>query len=53
MAVLIIAGLDTGGGAGLKADIETVSALGEHPLPVLTAVTYQNPSEVRGYHPLP
>ncbi|WP_297468482.1 bifunctional hydroxymethylpyrimidine kinase/phosphomethylpyrimidine kinase [Thermococcus sp.] len=53
MAVLIIAGLDTGGGAGLKADIETVSALGEHPLPVLTAVTYQNPSEVRGYHALP
>jgi len=53
MAVLVIAGLDTGGGAGLKADIETVSALGEHPLPVLTAVTYQNPSEVRGYHSLP
>ncbi|AEK72305.1 Phosphomethylpyrimidine kinase (thiD) [Thermococcus sp. 4557] len=53
MAVLIVAGLDTGGGAGLKADIETVSALGEHPLPVLTAVTYQNPSEVGGYHTLP
>jgi len=53
MAVLIIAGLDTGGGAGLKADIETVSALGEHPLPVLTAVTYQNPSGVKGYHTLP
>ncbi len=53
MAVLIVAGLDTGGGAGLKADIETVSALGGHPLPVLTAVTYQNPSEVRGYHTLP
>ncbi len=53
MAVLIIAGLDTGGGAGLKADVETVSALGEHPLPVITSVTYQNPSEVRGYHTLP
>ncbi len=53
MAVLLVAGLDPGGGAGLKADIETVSALGEHPLPVLTAVTYQNPSEVRGYHTLP
>jgi len=53
MAVLIIAGLDTGGGAGLKTDIETVSALGEHPLPILTAVTYQNPSMVKGYHPLP
>lgn len=53
MAVLLVAGLDPGGGAGLKADIETVSALGEHPLPVLTAVTYQNPFEVRGYHSLP
>ncbi|WP_457741941.1 bifunctional hydroxymethylpyrimidine kinase/phosphomethylpyrimidine kinase, partial [Thermococcus sp.] len=53
MAVLIIAGLDTGGGAGLKADIDTVSALGEHPLPVLTAVTYQNPKTVSGYFPLP
>ncbi|NPA47761.1 MAG: bifunctional hydroxymethylpyrimidine kinase/phosphomethylpyrimidine kinase [Thermococci archaeon] len=53
MAVLIVAGLDTGGGAGLKADIETVSALGEHPLPVLTAVTYQNPDEVLGSFPLP
>ncbi len=53
MAVLIVAGLDTGGGAGLKADIETVSALGEHPLPVLTSITYQNPLEVRGYHTLP
>ncbi|BAD84624.1 phosphomethylpyrimidine kinase, fused to C-terminal uncharacterized domain [Thermococcus kodakarensis KOD1] len=48
MAVLIIAGLDTGGGAGLKADIETVSALNEHPLPVVSAITYQNPNEVRG-----
>ncbi|ASJ12377.1 phosphomethylpyrimidine kinase [Thermococcus thioreducens] len=53
MAVLIIAGLDTGGGAGLKADIETVSALGEHPLPVLTSVTYQNPEKVSGYFSLP
>ncbi|QDA31309.1 bifunctional hydroxymethylpyrimidine kinase/phosphomethylpyrimidine kinase [Thermococcus indicus] len=52
MAVLIIAGLDTGGGAGLKADIETVSALGEHPLPILTAVTYQNPEKVSGYFSL-
>ncbi|ASJ02914.1 phosphomethylpyrimidine kinase [Thermococcus profundus] len=53
MAVLIIAGLDTGGGAGLKADIETVSALNEHPLPVISAITYQNPKEVRGIFPVP
>jgi hydroxymethylpyrimidine kinase/phosphomethylpyrimidine kinase len=53
MAVLIIAGLDTGGGAGLKADIETVSALGEHPLPVVSTITYQNPNEVKGAFPVP
>lgn len=53
MAVLIIAGLDTGGGAGLKADIETVSALNEHPLPVVSTITYQNPGEVRGVFPVP
>ncbi|NJE00998.1 bifunctional hydroxymethylpyrimidine kinase/phosphomethylpyrimidine kinase [Thermococcus sp. JdF3] len=53
MAVLIVAGLDTGGGAGIKADIEMVSALGEHPLPILTAVTYQNPERVSGYFSLP
>ncbi|NJF24245.1 bifunctional hydroxymethylpyrimidine kinase/phosphomethylpyrimidine kinase [Thermococcus sp. Bubb.Bath] len=53
MAVLIIAGLDTGGGAGLKADIETVSALGEHPLPVVSAIPYQNPEEVRGIFSVP
>lgn len=53
MAVLIIAGLDTGGGAGLKADIETVSTLNEHPLPVVSTITYQNPDEVRGLFPVP
>ncbi|MBP1913058.1 hydroxymethylpyrimidine/phosphomethylpyrimidine kinase [Thermococcus stetteri] len=53
MAVLIIAGLDTGGGAGIRADVETVSALGEHPLPVVSTVTYQSPEEVRGVFPVP
>ncbi|WP_367883498.1 hydroxymethylpyrimidine/phosphomethylpyrimidine kinase family protein [Thermococcus peptonophilus] len=54
MAVLIIAGLDTGGGgAGLKADIETVSALGEHPLPVVSAITYQTRTRLGGVFPVP
>ncbi len=54
MAVLIIAGLDTGGGAGIATDVRTVSALGLHPLPVVSAVTYQNPGGVGGgYHVLP
>lgn len=53
MAILIIAGLDTGGGAGIKADIETVSALNENPLPVVATITYQNPDEVRGVFPVP
>ncbi len=53
MVVLVIAGLDTGGGAGLKADIETVSALSGHPLPVVSTITYQNPKEVRGTFPVP
>lgn len=56
MAVLIIAGLDTGGGgAGIATDVRTVSALGLHPLPVVSAVTYQNPGGGvgGGYHVLP
>ncbi len=40
--VLIIAGNDPSGGAGLAADIQTVSALGGHPAPVISAITVQD-----------
>ncbi len=45
--VLIIAGLDPSGGAGIAADIRTVSAFGGYPMPVLSAVTVQNTCGVR------
>ncbi|RMF69199.1 MAG: bifunctional hydroxymethylpyrimidine kinase/phosphomethylpyrimidine kinase, partial [Alphaproteobacteria bacterium] len=50
--VLIIAGLDPSGGAGLAADIRTISALGGHPMPILSAVTVQNTCGVEAVHPL-
>jgi hydroxymethylpyrimidine/phosphomethylpyrimidine kinase len=40
--VLIISGNDPSGGAGMAADIQTVSALGGHPAPVLTSLTVQD-----------
>lgn len=45
--VLIIAGNDPSGGAGLVADIQTVSALGGHPAPVIAAITVQDSVNVR------
>ncbi len=50
--VLIIAGLDPCGGAGLAADIRTISALGGYPMPVLSAVTVQNTCAVHSVQPL-
>lgn len=44
--VLIIAGNDPSGGAGLAADIQAVTALGAHPAPVVTAVTVQDTVDV-------
>lgn len=40
--VLVIAGNDPSGGAGLQADIQTVTALGAHPAPVVTCLTVQD-----------
>lgn len=45
--VLTIAGFDPCGGAGLQADMKTVSALGAYALTVVTAVTAQNTREIR------
>jgi hydroxymethylpyrimidine/phosphomethylpyrimidine kinase len=51
--VLIIAGSDSGGGAGLQADIKAVTLLGGHAATAVTAITVQNTLGVHGVHPLP
>jgi hydroxymethylpyrimidine/phosphomethylpyrimidine kinase len=51
--VLIIAGSDSGGGAGLQADLKTVTALGGYAATAVTAVTVQNTLGVTGVHPIP
>lgn len=51
--VLIIAGSDSGGGAGIQADIKTVSALGGHAMTSITAITAQNTVGVTAVHPVP
>ena len=40
--ILIIAGSDSGGGAGIQADIKTVTLLGGHAMTAITALTAQN-----------
>jgi hydroxymethylpyrimidine/phosphomethylpyrimidine kinase len=51
--VLIIAGSDSGGGAGVQADIKTVAMLGGYPMTAITAVTAQNTLGVDAVHPIP
>jgi hydroxymethylpyrimidine/phosphomethylpyrimidine kinase len=51
--ILIIAGSDSGGGAGIQADIKTVTMLGGHPMTAITAITAQNTLGVQGVHPVP
>lgn len=51
--VLTIAGSDSGGGAGIQADIKTISATGSYACSVITAITSQNTLGVSAIHPIP
>lgn len=51
--ILIIAGSDSGGGAGIQADIKTVTMLGGHAMTAITAITAQNTLGVEAVHPVP
>ena len=53
LRVLSIAGSDSGGGAGMQADVRTCTLLGVHALCAVTAVTVQNSVGVRGFHKVP
>ncbi|MBO9708167.1 MAG: bifunctional hydroxymethylpyrimidine kinase/phosphomethylpyrimidine kinase [Caulobacter sp.] len=51
--VLVLAGSDSGGGAGIQADIKTITALGGYAATAITAITVQNTLGVSGVHPIP
>ena len=50
--ILIIAGSDSSGGAGIQADIKTVTALGSYAMTAITAVTIQNTTGVKSIVPI-
>jgi len=51
--VLVLAGSDSGGGAGIQADIKTITALGGYAATAITAITVQNTLGVTSVHPIP
>ena len=51
--VLIVAGSDSGGGAGIQADLKAVLAMGAHGMTAVTALTAQDTLAVHGVHPVP
>src|SRR5437868_2158703 len=51
--ILIIAGSDSGGWAGIQGDIKTVTMLGGHAMTAVTAITAQNTVGVTSVHPVP
>src|SRR6476620_6690918 len=50
---MTIAGSDSGGGAGIQADMRTFAMLGVHGCVAVTAVTVQNSLGVKGFHEIP
>ncbi|MES2933525.1 MAG: hydroxymethylpyrimidine/phosphomethylpyrimidine kinase [Pseudomonadota bacterium] len=50
--VLVFAGVDPSGGAGISADIEAIAAMGAHALPVVTVLTVQDNDRVFAVHPV-
>lgn len=53
LRVLSIAGSDSGGGAGIQADMRTMALLGVHACVAVSAVTVQNTLGVKGFHEVP
>ena len=51
--ILIIAGSDSSGGAGIQADIKSVTSLGSYAMTAITAVTAQNTEGVKPIIPIP
>ena len=51
--VLVVAGSDSGGGAGIQADIKTLSAMGVYAMTAVTAITVQNTLGVSDVHAIP
>ena len=51
--ILIIAGSDSSGGAGIQADIKTITSLGSYAMTAVTAVTVQNTQGVKSVIPIP
>ena len=51
--VVTIAGSDSGGGAGIQADLKTIASLGGHGMTIITALTAQNSLGVQSVYPIP
>ena len=50
--ILIIAGSDSSGGAGIQADIKTITSLGSYAMTAVTAITIQNTTGVKSIIPI-
>jgi len=50
--VLVISGLDPTGGAGIQADIESITSHGCHPCPIVTNLTSQNTHDIQSFRPV-